>query len=104
MSGLRSGRAVHGAEKLSVDVVVVGSGAGGASAAYELVSAGLDVLVLDPHEGELSDVPALSPPGRDDDHRKARVQEGVRTLTIARLVLLDLLAYPVRGAGLVLTY
>jgi choline dehydrogenase-like flavoprotein len=47
MSGLRSGRTVHGTEKRSVDVVVVGSGAGGASAAYELVSAGLDVLVLE---------------------------------------------------------
>ncbi len=47
MSGLRSGRAVRGTETLRADVVVVGSGAGGASAAYELSNAGLDVLVLE---------------------------------------------------------
>ena len=47
MSGLRSGRTVRGTEKLRADVVVVGSGAGGASAAYELASTGLDVVVLE---------------------------------------------------------
>ena len=47
MAGVRSGRTVQGTERSKTDVVVVGSGAGGAAAAYELASAGLEVLVLE---------------------------------------------------------
>lgn len=47
MSGVRSGRSVHGTERTKTDVVVIGSGAGGAAAAYELASAGLAVTVLE---------------------------------------------------------
>jgi choline dehydrogenase-like flavoprotein len=47
MSGVRSGREIHGTERSTTDVVVVGSGAGGAAAAYELADAGLQVMVLE---------------------------------------------------------
>jgi choline dehydrogenase-like flavoprotein len=45
------GATIHGAQKMDADVVVIGSGAGGAAAAYELVNAGLSVIVLEagPH-------------------------------------------------------
>jgi choline dehydrogenase-like flavoprotein len=44
---VRSGHRVHGRERLTCDVVVVGSGAGGAPAAYEIAALGFDVLVLE---------------------------------------------------------
>ena len=48
---IRSGSSVVGIKEHDVDVVIVGSGGGGAPAAFELASAGLDVLVLEagPH-------------------------------------------------------
>lgn len=47
MTGVRSGREVVGIEEHACDVVVVGSGGGGAPAAFELGKAGLDVIVLE---------------------------------------------------------
>lgn len=44
---VRLGKTVVGIEEHEVDVVIVGSGGGGAPAAFELASAGLDVLVLE---------------------------------------------------------
>ncbi len=48
---VRRGASVRGAERMDCDVVVVGSGAGGAAAAYELAAAGRSVVVLEagPH-------------------------------------------------------
>jgi choline dehydrogenase-like flavoprotein len=46
-ANLRSGITVKGTERASADVAIVGSGAGGAAAAYELASAGLDVIVIE---------------------------------------------------------
>ena len=55
MSGIESGRAHRGRVSLDCDVVVVGSGAGGATVATELALAGKRVVVLE--EGK--EVPAL---------------------------------------------
>ena len=38
---------LHKIENLDCDVLVIGSGAGGASVGYELVNAGYDVLMLE---------------------------------------------------------
>jgi len=48
---VRAGSSVVGIEEHDVDVVIVGSGGGGAPAAFELARAGFDVLVLEagPH-------------------------------------------------------
>ncbi len=45
--GIVQGKDVDGPVALECDVVIVGSGAGGAAAAYELALRGLDVLVLE---------------------------------------------------------
>lgn len=44
---VRLGKTIVGIEEHHVDVVIVGSGGGGAPAAFELASAGLDVMVLE---------------------------------------------------------
>jgi choline dehydrogenase-like flavoprotein len=51
MSTIRDGKEIRGSERLDCDVLIIGSGAGGAASAYELASAGRDVLVLEagPH-------------------------------------------------------
>ncbi|MCC7539372.1 MAG: GMC family oxidoreductase [Deltaproteobacteria bacterium] len=51
MGEIRPGDDVVGIERVDCDVVVIGSGAGGATAAYELSHAGLQVIVLEagPH-------------------------------------------------------
>ena len=48
---VRAGATVRGREEMDCDVVIVGSGAGGATAAYELAAAGKSVIVLEagPH-------------------------------------------------------
>ncbi|MCA9522899.1 MAG: GMC family oxidoreductase [Myxococcales bacterium] len=47
MTEIEQGREIRGDQRRDCDVVVIGSGGGGAVAAYELASAGLDVLVLE---------------------------------------------------------
>jgi choline dehydrogenase-like flavoprotein len=51
MNAIRNGKEIRGTERLDCDVLVIGSGAGGAAAAYELARAGRNVIVLEagPH-------------------------------------------------------
>ena len=61
-------------------------------------------VVLDAHEGHLADLAGLVASCRDDDDRLPGVAERVVLRAAARLVALDLLAHPVPGARLVLTF
>lgn len=47
LNEVRLGRTVRGTERIDTDVVIIGSGAGGATAALELASAGYGVTVLE---------------------------------------------------------
>lgn len=65
---------------------------------------GVAAVVLDPHQRRLAELPALRAPGRQQDDGQSRVPQRRPLGAAGALVLLHLLAHPLRRAGFVLAF